>query len=32
MDALPFMESMIKNRPQKFSTIEKAIEWSLTNK
>ena len=27
MDALPFMESLVNNRPKKFKTVEKGIEY-----
>mmetsp|Transcript_20394 Transcript_20394/g.38198 ORF Transcript_20394/g.38198 Transcript_20394/m.38198 type:complete len:327 (+) Transcript_20394:1380-2360(+) len=29
MDALPFMEGIIKSRPQQFPSAEKAVEWAI---
>ena len=31
MDALPFMESIVNNRPRKFKTLEKGIEYMYKN-
>jgi len=29
MDALPFMEQIVKNRPHHFSNLQGAIKWGL---
>jgi protein phosphatase methylesterase 1 len=31
MDALPFMVSILQNRPQSFGSLEEAIKWSVTS-